>query len=39
MSKNVIKMKKCENLSNPARDDVLNCDENDLMNEYLLTQH
>lgn len=35
MSKNVIKMKKCENLSNPARDDVFNCDENDLMNEYI----
>lgn len=35
MSKNVIKMKKCENLSNPARDDVFSCDENDLMNEYI----
>lgn len=35
MSKNVIKMKKCENLSNPAKDDVFNCDENDLMNEYI----
>ena len=34
MSK-VIKMKRCENLSNPARDDVFSCDENDLMSEYI----
>lgn len=36
MSK-VIKMKKCTQLSNPARDDVFCCDEkeNDLMSEYI----
>ncbi len=35
MQKNVIKLKKNENLSNPAKDDVFCCDENDLMNEYI----
>ncbi len=31
----VIKMKKCESFSNPARDDVFSCEENDLMSEYI----
>ncbi len=35
MSKNVIKLKKSENLSNPAKDDVFTCDENSIMNEYI----
>lgn len=36
MSKNsVIKMKKCESLSNPAKEDVFSCDENSLMSEYI----